>query len=162
MKNVFYLLLAVLLFSFTPKGFAQSKGGKIPPFRILLSNGTFYNATQLPIKPLLLIYFSPECDHCRELMDGFFKRANEFKETQVVMVTFVPVKEVYDFERKYQLMRYPNIKVGTEGNTFFLRMYYKLTSTPFAALYDKKGNLISSYRKEPSVDDMISQIKKIK
>jgi len=32
---------------------------------------------------------------------------------------------------------------------------------PFTALYDKKGNLNYSYRKETSVDDLIKRLKSL-
>lgn len=143
----------------TSNASAQAKN-LLPPFSMTLSNGRYFTPAELPKeKPVLLIYFAPDCDHCHTLMNGFFKRVNEFKKVEVVMVTFTPVKEVSDFERSYQTTQYPNIRVGTEGQTNYLRLFYKLQSTPFVALFNRKGELVKSYRKDPSVDALIKALK---
>lgn len=159
MKNktrVFLIGLIVLFFSV--KVFSQT----IPPFKLYRSDKTIFNAVDLPkTKPLVLIYFDPDCEHCQKLMTELFKKIDKFKKTQIVMVTYKPVEELAPFEKKYGTKKYSNITVGTEGLSFRLRNYYELVTMPFTALYDKQGNLNYSYRKETSVDDLVSRLKKI-
>jgi len=140
----------------TSAGFSQS----IPPFQMTLDKNKVFKASDLAKgRPLILIYFDPDCDHCQKLMNELFKKINDFKRSQIVMVTFKPLVEVAAFEKKYQAKKYSNIKVGTEGTRFYLRMYYGLMKMPFTALYDKKGNLNYSYREETPVDDLIRRLK---
>ena len=75
-----------------------------------------------------------------------------------MLVTFKPVSDLPLFERSYQTARYPNVKVGTEGNTYFLRTFFNIQTTPFTALYDKNKTLVHSYRQEPPVDDLIKRL----
>ena len=132
----------------------------IPLFKMTLSDNKIFNSTDLPKnKPLILIYFDPECDHCQKLMKEFFKKINEFKRAEIVMVTFKSVDELAAFEKKYNTIKYSNMNVGTEGTSFYLRMYYRLMTMPFTAVYDKKGNLNYSYRKETPVEDLIKRLK---
>lgn len=155
--SLFLILFALSLFSFCGK--LQTH---IPPFKIMLSNGKIYTAENLPkSKPVVLIYFSPDCGHCQKLMTDFFKRVNQFKKAEVVMITFKPIDEVKSFEQFYSTSKYKNIRVGSEMETFYLKMFYNLNHTPFTALFNKHGNLIYSYRDETSIDDLISRIKKI-
>jgi thiol-disulfide isomerase/thioredoxin len=127
-----------------------------------LSNGRYFSAADIPKgKPVLLIYFAPDCDHCHTLMNAFFPKATAFLRAQVVMVTHRPLAEVADFEKKFRTARFANIKVGTEGTTNFLRLFYKLQNTPFVALYDQEGKLVSSYRKDPAVDVLLQQLKQL-
>jgi thiol-disulfide isomerase/thioredoxin len=138
--------------------FAQSE--KIPPFRMLQTNGTIFKAEDLPMgKPIIIIYFSPECDHCTKMMKEFFQQASNFKKASVAMITYLPVEKVSRFEKEYSLNKYPNIHVGTEGTTFFVRDYYKVREMPFVALYTKKGDLIRSYSKEVALKDLASKLK---
>jgi thiol-disulfide isomerase/thioredoxin len=131
----------------------------IPPFKMTLSNNKTFNAADLQKgKPLVLIYFDPDCDHCQKLMTELFKKINSFKKAQMVLVTFKPVKEIIAFEKKYRTRKYANMKVGTEGTVFFLKNYYKLIKMPFTALYDKKGNYNYSYRDETPLDDLIKRL----
>jgi thioredoxin-related protein len=131
----------------------------IPPFKMALSNNKIFNAIDLPKgKPLVLIYFDPDCDHCQKLMTELFKKIKSFKKAEMVLITFKPVTEVAAFEKKYTTSKYANMRVGTEGTLFYLRNYYKLVKMPFTALYDRKGNYNYSYRDETPVDDLIKRL----
>lgn len=157
----FCLLLVGCLVLLSKEMVAQDSD-KLPPFGMTLSNGQHYKAADIPKnRPVLLIYFAPDCDHCHTLMNDFFKRASDFKKAEVVMVTFKPVTELMQFEQAYQTFLYPNIKVGTEGTTNYLRLFYKLQNTPFTALYNREGKLVRSYRKNPSLDDLLKQLKQL-
>ena len=132
----------------------------IPPFKMTLSNNKIFSAADLPKgKPLVLIYFDPDCDHCQKLMTELFKKINRFKKVELVLITFKPVTEVAAFEKKYTTSKYGNMRVGTEGTLFYLKNYYKLVKMPFTALYDRKGNYIFSYRDETPMDGLIDRLK---
>jgi hypothetical protein len=77
------------------------------------------------------------------------------------MITFKPLNELTAFEKKYNVPKYQNIRVGTEGTTYIVRNYYKLQKTPFTAVYDKKGMLVFSYKEETPVDEMLARLKKL-
>ncbi len=159
-RKLFPLLIIFISATLCIPGQALSQA--IPPFKMTLSNNRIFSATELPKgKPTILIYFDPECEHCQKLMTEFFKKINEFKKAEIVMVTYKPVNEVAAFEKMHSTKKYNNIIVGTEGLAFYLRDYYGLMVMPFTALYDKKGNLSHSYIKETPVDDLISRLKKL-
>jgi thioredoxin-related protein len=135
----------------------------LPPFKMYRSNKSIFSATELPKnKPVIVIYFDPDCDHCQRLMNDVFKKINNFKKAEIVMVTFKPVEEVAAFEKKYKTHNYSNINVGTEGTSYQLRNYYKLTIMPFTALYDKEQKFNYSYGQDISVDELIKRLQTIK
>lgn len=160
MKTITFLTrglvcISVIIF-FSLAAFSQS----LPPFKMYRSDKTIFSAAELPkTKPVVLIYFDPDCDHCQKLMKELFQKIEAFKKAEIIMVTFKPVEEVAAFEKQHSTQKYPNIIVGTEGIGFHLRNYYGLMTMPFTALYDKKGNLNYSYRKETLVDDLINRLK---
>jgi thiol-disulfide isomerase/thioredoxin len=159
MKRLLLLLLTLCL---SGAGLVSAQTGKLPPFKILKTDGKLYRATELPMgKPILLIYFSPDCDHCKVMMDAFFKRVHDFDKASVVMITYFPVAAVSKFANEHQVHKYPNIITGTEGSSFFLRNYYKMTNVPFAALYDQNGNLISSYMQTIPLPELARQLHKL-
>lgn len=155
------LMLIAFLLPLFFKANAQA-ADQLPAFKMLMTNGKFFSADELQKnKPVVLIYFAPDCEHCQVLMNDFFKKIDAFKNVQVVLITFKPVEEVAAFEKLYQTSQYENIKVGTEGTTFYLRKFYKLQNTPFTALYNKQGKLVYSYRKETYVNDLIQRVKQL-
>ena len=134
----------------------------LPPFKMYRSDKTIFDAGELPkTKPVILIYFDPDCDHCQKLMKELFQKVDAFKTAEIIMVTFKPIEEVAAFEKQNNTQKYSNIVVGTEGMGFYVRNYYGLVTMPFTALYDKKGNLKYSYRKETLVDDLIKRLKSL-
>jgi hypothetical protein len=154
--SIFFCLSVVLFFPL------RMSSQTIPPFKMTLSNNKIFNASDLPkSKPVVLIYFDPDCDHCQKLMTELFEKINSFTKAEMVLITFKPVTEVVTFEKKYRTSKYANMRVGTEGTLFYLKNYYKLVKMPFTALYDEKGNYIYSYRDETVVDDLINRLKNL-
>lgn len=157
-------LLASVLF--TPaKTIAQANGksGKIPPFRIMQANGRLFKAEDLPVgKPIIIIYFSPECDHCDHLMKELFKRETDFRKASIAMITYLSVEKVAKFVKEYRLDKYPNIYVGTEGTSFFVRNYYNITDMPFAALYTLNGDFVKAYKKNVVLTDLSGRLHQLR
>ncbi len=164
MKKIF-LLSALIIFNITgsfTQPVATSQSTVWPQFKMVLTNGRSFSSASLPKnKPIVLIYFAPDCDHCIVLMDKLFKKIHQLDKASVVMITFKPVAELSAFEQKYNTGRYPNIYVGTEGYTYYLRNFYRLEKTPFTAVYDKKERLAFSYKNETPVDEMLARLKKL-
>ena len=160
-RRSLYIFLIINFFSFT--FFYLSVGAQpMPSFKMLLTNGKTFYSKDLPQKPVVIIYFSPDCEHCQTLMNAFFKKANDFKKAEIIMVTFRPLNEVADFEKSYKTNKYSNIIVGTEVPVFFFRIYYNLVNTPFTVLFDKHGKYIYSYKKETPIDDLVMRLKMLK
>jgi cytochrome oxidase Cu insertion factor (SCO1/SenC/PrrC family) len=135
---------------------------KLAPFIISLSDGSGFKAENLPIgKPVIIIYFSPDCEDCQKLTEGLLKRMDEFKTASIAMITYLPVENVKQFVAKYKLDAYPNIYVGTEGSTFIVRYYYNIVHFPFIVLHDRKGNLIKIYNKEENLDDLSDHLRNL-
>ena len=141
---------------------ASSQSGKVPPFQMLQSGGGLFRAQDLPIgKPIVIVYFSPDCEECQKFVESVLKRMDEFRNASFALVTYLPVEYVTKFISEYHLEKYPNINVGTEGGTFFLRKYYGVGKFPFVAIYSKNGDLVKVYNSDPNIDDMSAQLKKL-
>lgn len=159
-KHNFTIIAIILLFAVTSIFPYAATAQKLPAFQMKLSNGKIFSSTQVShSKPLIIIYFAPDCEHCQILMQGLFKRINEFRNAEILMATFESDAAVAGFVKQYQTSKYPNIKVGTEIPVFFFRMYYQLQHTPFTALFDKNHKLIVSYKDYTPLDDLIKHLK---
>ena len=156
--RIVFSALAALIFMISPDLYSQS--GKIPPFQIIQSNGKVFKAENLPMgKPIIIVYFSPDCDECQKFTEELLKRMDDFKKASIAMITYLPVGTLPQFISKYNLNMYPNIFVGTEGTSFFLRGYYNITRFPFIALYSMNGDLIKIYVKEENLNDLSDRLR---
>jgi cytochrome oxidase Cu insertion factor (SCO1/SenC/PrrC family) len=159
-NNLSFLKLVLIIVSAILFSSNVAISQSMPPFKMQLANGTVFSSKNLSHeKPVLIIYFSPDCEHCQVLMNAVFKNIKDFKKAQIVMVTFKPLNEVIAFQKNYQTAKYPNIKVGIDMPIFFFKNYFNLQNTPFTALYNKQGKLIASYKNETPVNDLIRHLK---
>lgn len=119
----------------------------IPPLKLLLADSStiFTDKDLKKNKPLFLILFSPDCDHCQKQTEELIERIDDFKKIQIVMATFLPVDKIRRFYEQYDLDRFSNIIVGYDMQ-HMLATYYRISYTPFLAFYDKKGNLIDGFQ----------------
>ncbi|MEJ7740417.1 MAG: redoxin domain-containing protein [Chitinophagaceae bacterium] len=140
---------------------ALAQSGKVPAFKIVQSNGKVFQARDLPMnKPILIVYFSPDCDHCQTFMQELLNRTADFKKASIVLITFLAVDKVEKFVKDYNISQHSNIYAGTEGTSFFVRNYYKIRDMPFAALYDKGGHFICSYEKDVPFEELAGKVRK--
>ncbi len=161
-RKISFLYIVLGIFVMSTLAPSKTISQPVPSFQMQLTNEKSFSSNNLSrIKPLIIIYFAPDCEHCQVLMDTLFKKINQFKKAQIIMVTFKPLNEVVDFENHYSTHKYQNIISGTEVPVFFFRKYYQVENTPFTALYNAKGKLIVSYKKETPVDDLIKHLKQL-
>jgi len=135
----------------------------MPPYHILTTDSVYTTPADLKKNmPVMIIYFSPDCSHCQHLMYELKPKMNDLKHVQVVMVTFAePLKASQVFYRDFDLKKYPNFTVGTEGYTYVVQKYYDVHTTPYIALYDKNHKLVKAWDKAPTVDELTDEAEKL-
>lgn len=77
----------------------------MPELEIMQPDNSLLTRNQLKKQATLIMYFSPDCDHCIQQMDEMSKRMNDLKKLQVVMVTYQPMEQLVDFVKKIQAGR---------------------------------------------------------
>ena len=79
----------------------------------------------------------------------------DFKDIEIVMASPQNMDELKSFYAYYRIADHSNIRIGRDEK-YFLPPYYKMTSYPYLALYDKKGNLITTYEGNQKVNTLLS------
>lgn len=154
------LLLACTLLLACSFCFAQDIPKTIPPFNMVLSDGvTYHNADKVEKnKPLMIVYFDPECQHCQEFTKKLVKNISKFNTVQIVMICSVPgLPPLKKFVDMFGLTKYPSIKAGTEGMYQTTLKFYDVDTTPFVALYDKDQKLITFHRTVPEIGTLVKE-----
>ena len=83
LKKLFFGMLFLAVYIQSSSQLSPNKD-RVPPFTILLTTGENFSYKELQKdKPVILIYFAPDCDHCRDFikalttgMKGFTKNTN--------------------------------------------------------------------------------------
>ena len=159
------LILLNFLITFSlmaqPGAAPYTKTKNFPPLNLLLpDSSTIYTKANLPKdKSVLLILFSPMCEHCKHETEEMLQHIDDFSKTQILMVTSLPFDSMLSFRNHYQLQNYSNITVAHDPH-FFLIPYFNLSNMPFLAFYNKKKQLISVHEGSWPIENVIAEINK--
>jgi thioredoxin-related protein len=137
------------------------KNPTFPPVRLLMTDSTIHTIKdELPRKrPILLMVFSPSCEHCKHEAEDLVKNIEKFKKITIVMATMLPWNEMMVFRNFYGLGLYENIYMGKDVD-FFLPPFYNIKNLPFLAFYNKKGQLISVFSGSLPLDKVLEEFEK--
>src|SRR5690349_5121502 len=162
MKKLLLATIALVVFS---ASFAQSgnppykQTKKLPDFELETPGSGKFSSSQIKKNtPVIIMFFSPGCDHCIAQFESMKKRSAEFKNYQIVMPTIQPIEELEAFNKKYQLQKSPNIVTGRDANYFF-PPFFEIANFPYLAFYDKQHKLISAHEGTMTVDEMLKNFK---
>lgn len=164
MKSIYVafigMLLSITVSSQTLPPYQRYK--TVPGVKLILpkdSTGWELKAHLAKDKPLLVILFSPECDHCKHETEELVKNIDKFKNVQIVMAAMpvFPLWVIDDFITHYGLNKYSNITVGKDY-AYILPTYYDIRNLPFHAFYNKNKNLIAGFEGSMSIDKIIQTL----
>lgn len=131
----------------------------LPPFELQQADNSIFTKAKLQKdRPVIIMFFSPGCDHCLHQTEAMLKRIKDLAKYQIVMATYQPIEELQEFNKKYQLSKYPNIVTGRDVK-YILPPFYHIQNFPYLAFYDKTGKLLSSFEGNLSVDEMLKRFK---
>jgi thioredoxin-related protein len=129
----------------------------IPPFHLLKLDSSTY-LTKDDIKKhhrTLVMFFSPDCDHCKHQTEAILSMSKEFRDVEIVMATYQPFEELKDFNTHYRMFEHSNFYLGRDEK-FFLAPFYKIRNLPYLALYDKKGDLITTFEGNQKAETLLT------
>ena len=102
----------------------------------------------------MMVYFSPDCDHCHQLMEEVLQSNGDFKNVQIILISNESIPQLKQFENSFELKRYKQVKVGTEGRTYLVQRYYDINRFPFIALFDRSGRELALFRDPPKMKQL--------
>lgn len=156
------LLIFTFLFSFSifsqqePTEPLYKRFPTPPPFQLLHTDSStiLTDKDMKKNKPVFIMIFSPDCDHCQHHAEEMVNKREQFKDIQIVMASTQSLAKVKEFYKTYQLDKLENLIIG-QDREYILGTYYKMKSLPFLAFYDKKGNLIDVFEGALPIDKVL-------
>lgn len=131
------------------------KNPKLPAFRLLsMDSSSVFNTYNIPSgKPIILIYFGPECEHCQRFTEGMLKSIDSLKDFRIYMFTFANLTQLKGFYEKYHLSQYKNITMGKDYE-FFFPSFYGARFVPYIAVYDKHKHFSKKFEGSATVTEL--------
>ena len=127
-----------------------------PSFNILLPDSlTIVNTCKAwKEKPTVLVYFSPDCEHCQKETASILHNMDSLKNVQFFFITNDPLNRLIVFNWYYKIYRYSNITLGRDYS-FFFPGHYKDVSPPYTMIFDQYKHLAAVYKGESEARDII-------
>ncbi len=158
-----FVLLSALIVNAqqTPQPAQKPQSLTVPEFHILKADSASYytNSDLKKHHETIIMYFSPECDHCKHQTKDILDNMDKFKNVEIVMATYFALHEMKDFYEHYKIADYPNIKMGRDEK-YAIPPHYNMHSFPFLALYDKNGKLITTFEGNQKADTLLNAFKR--
>jgi thiol-disulfide isomerase/thioredoxin len=178
MKKLFllFILISVTFYSFSQpdsakksSSYNQQENVTLPPYKrfptvpplklLLLDSTSYFTKNDLKKnKPVLIIVFNPDCEHCKHETEALIKNIDSLKNIQIIMATIMPFDLMKSFYENYDLQRFQNIIVGKDVQ-YTLPSFYQMHFMPYLAMYDKKGNLLATFEGAMKIEDLIHTFK---
>lgn len=131
----------------------------LPTFEILMEDSsTKFSTYYIPDgRPVILMYFSPDCGHCFDIAQQLLARKDDLGKTRIYMVTPMSLAGIKDFSEKLNLKKHKNITIGKDYQ-FFCINFYGIKTFPFVAVYDVNKKLIQAFPGKLTVEDVIKAV----
>lgn len=165
------LIIAVFVSLVSMAGFAQEqvadtlpylKYPVLPTFDMLnLDSSKTFSTYDIPTgKPIIFIFFSPDCSHCIELGKEIVARKDDFKKTRIYMATpMSSLSAIQKYADSTGLSSMKNVKIGKDFR-FFCISFYGMKAFPFAAVYYGDKKLLTGFAHNFKAEDLVKAIER--
>jgi thiol-disulfide isomerase/thioredoxin len=162
MKTIFSILFIFSVFTVQAQtdSLPYQRFPDVPPFQLLgTDSSTIITKDNLkPGQPVLIMFFSPDCDHCQKQMELILKDIDSLKNVQIVLASFQPFEQIKEFSKKYNLADHQNIYIGRDTK-YIMPPFYGIHKLPFLALYNSNGKLITTYQAGATGETLVNKFR---
>lgn len=128
----------------------------LPAFNVLLQDSaTIFNTYYIPEgKPTVIIFFSPDCDHCQQTTKAIVEKMDSLNGAHFLFLTPMSLAILRPFSKEMKLNGYKNITVGKDYEYFFPK-FYGANYVPYVAVYDRKKKFVKMWEGRLKIEDLI-------
>ena len=164
-KNIKLIIAIVLISIISFLGYSISKKisykkevteriKTIPKFSFLSLNNVDFTQNNLAINNnKLFVYFNSECEYCQSEATQISQNLEEFKETQLIFISFEPLEGIKEFAKTYNLLDKENVIFLHDSKLEFSEIF-DAKSIPFLLLYSKDNKLIEKYKGATKIENI--------
>lgn len=132
------------------------RNGQIPEFSLLKTDGNWLVKQQLTQdKPVVFIYFSPDCQHCKTEAKDLAAAKDSVASFQFIWVSYHPIERIRDFAQQAGLDKQANHYFTRDPN-YKIPSFFRVHFTPFVAVYNTKGQFVEAFEGGADVPTIIA------
>lgn len=132
----------------------------LPAFNILLQDSaTIFNTYNVPEgRPTLMVFFSPDCEHCQMTIRNMMGKMDSLKNIQILMFTPMPFSMLRPFAKEMKLNDHRNIMVGKDYQYFFPG-FYGANYVPYIVIYDRKKKFVKMWEGGVKMEELMGVLR---
>lgn len=154
-KIVLYIFLCLsgnLVIGQTNKAIMTARQTDLPPFSIIKvpDSSRFEKVNLQKNKAVMIMVFSPDCDHCQHKVKEIQANIKLFKNIQIVMVSNLGYNYINRFYTEFNMAKYPGIIMGMDYR-YMIGNFFTISSVPAIFLYNKNGKFVKAFDRDVPV-----------
>ena len=152
---IFFAVLFVTACSQLKRENATATAGanELPPLMVTMITGEKVMVSSLPGNTIL-IFFSPDCDHCQREAEAIQLQLNAFKNYTLYFIAAGLPEDIKLFAQKYHLAGYPNVLFARVEIPDVIRVIGPM-STPSFFIYSREKRLVKKFDGETKVEEIV-------
>ncbi|MFH0843537.1 MAG: redoxin domain-containing protein [Bacteroidota bacterium] len=170
MKRIISVILLFLIISITIVLLAGISGKlkkhdqlverikQLPEFTLLTLDNTSFSSSEIKEGPLLIVYFHPECEHCRYEISELFRSSLPGSGIPVLLVSRASRDSVTLFLEEFDFPETDEI-ITLIDTAFVFEDTFGNSIIPSGYLYDKNLNLIDALHGEYKIETILNRLK---
>ena len=131
----------------------------IPNFTFYTLDGMEFTRNKLKDEAAIFIYFNSECDYCQSEAVKIRESIAEFKNIQLLFISFEEARIIKKFGQEYELMDFDNITFLEDRNGKFSEIF-DVNSIPYIVVYNSNKKLLKKFKGATGVKKIIEIINK--
>ncbi|MCH3883484.1 TlpA family protein disulfide reductase [Tenacibaculum aquimarinum] len=129
-----------------------------PSFSFKTIENLVYTEKDLPNVPVVFVYFNSECEFCKTEASKIQSRLTDFKNVQLVFVSFEKKETIESFASVYKLDNQENVLFLEDKKGLFSEIF-DVNSIPYIVVYNKDKELLKKFKGATKVDDILAVLK---
>jgi len=129
---------------------------KLPSFSIPTIEGNMFNSDDLPEGPLLIIYFHPECEHCRYEISSLLEGDIFSKVVMVLLVSNASPESIKMFMRQFEFSD-KDFRILTDSKLVFNEIF-GIDIIPSTLIYNKNLELVKFQKGEVKMEAILKYL----
>ncbi len=156
-SGVVFILIYGFIRKIESKRLIESRIKFLPEFTFTKLSGEKFKSAEITKGPLVIMYFHPECEHCRYEISELVKNKDLINNYDFLIISNAEKEEIENFYYETGLDNHPGIKLLLDEDYKFSEIF-GAGYVPSIYLYDLELRLIKSFKGEVNPDILVKYL----
>ena len=129
----------------------------LPSFTAVHTDGRSFNTSDLRPRPLLMIFFHPDCKICQYEIQELTQILPNLNGVSVILISHAPVDLIDTFVRNTGLKKFSDLIILIDPDLKIRELFY-VNTVPTSFIYNARLNLVKRYEGEVKTETILTKL----